>query len=379
MKAIDELKERIIVTEGYHKPSGAPYCDNDMAVMRGLIKLLEKQVKLPLLSEEYLKEIAASIDKIRNLGRETIKPEKPEEKQGTSGLEDHEGLLYRHLGREDHAMLDAQYVVVSKKDWEQARAIIADTAEEAAKLKRNNERMREELKDLMFGEKTAETEEEASPKTLRVQQLEQENKGLLEQIEMLARYFREEEPEVGKFGDGIGATTVETAISMMREGERELRKRAKKDAEEERKRIPIVRLSSPEKILEDAGWRNVVVINLASYCHLLEKAGIQKKDQTFSQWLFGVDPGTPSGDVGVTITVNRETLKKTKTYSDWKVTVTASPIEPPLEVKSKQLWQEERLDELCNAIGRYFDGGKKVPVEWHQEIADLGNVLKVGE
>ncbi len=44
---------------------------------------------------------------------------------------------------------------------------------------------------------------------------------------------------------------------------------------------------------------------------------------------------------------------------------------PPLGILHRKLWEEKRLDELCQAIFRYMQAELKIPVEWIQEYNEL--------
>lgn len=44
---------------------------------------------------------------------------------------------------------------------------------------------------------------------------------------------------------------------------------------------------------------------------------------------------------------------------------------PPLGLRPRIFWLHERRDEILQAIDRYMDAGKEIPVEWVQEYNDL--------
>lgn len=44
---------------------------------------------------------------------------------------------------------------------------------------------------------------------------------------------------------------------------------------------------------------------------------------------------------------------------------------PPLGLTPKRIRQEQRFQEVCAAIARYYDAGKKIPIEWVEEYNEL--------
>jgi len=44
---------------------------------------------------------------------------------------------------------------------------------------------------------------------------------------------------------------------------------------------------------------------------------------------------------------------------------------PPIGLMPRKLHLEQRLSDLCAAISRYFSSGKKIPVEWLNELNDI--------
>ena len=44
---------------------------------------------------------------------------------------------------------------------------------------------------------------------------------------------------------------------------------------------------------------------------------------------------------------------------------------PPLGIVPRKLWDEKRLTDLGDAIGRYMEAGEPVPQEWILELIDL--------
>ena len=51
--------------------------------------------------------------------------------------------------------------------------------------------------------------------------------------------------------------------------------------------------------------------------------------------------------------------------------VSNSAIRPPLGLVPKWVRQKERYYEVCEAIARYYDAGKKIPIEWIEEYNEL--------
>lgn len=51
--------------------------------------------------------------------------------------------------------------------------------------------------------------------------------------------------------------------------------------------------------------------------------------------------------------------------------VSGSAIRPPLGLVPKWVRQKERYYEVCGAIARYYDAGKKIPIEWVEEYNEL--------
>jgi hypothetical protein len=44
---------------------------------------------------------------------------------------------------------------------------------------------------------------------------------------------------------------------------------------------------------------------------------------------------------------------------------------PPLGIMPRNIWNLKRIDDLNNAINRYYEAGFKVPMEWLEEYNDL--------
>ena len=44
---------------------------------------------------------------------------------------------------------------------------------------------------------------------------------------------------------------------------------------------------------------------------------------------------------------------------------------PPLGIKPRFIWEEERIIEIKSAVFRYTEADRKVPVEWIEEYNDL--------
>jgi hypothetical protein len=51
--------------------------------------------------------------------------------------------------------------------------------------------------------------------------------------------------------------------------------------------------------------------------------------------------------------------------------VSNSAVRPPLGLVPKWVRQKERYYEVCGAIARYYDAGKKIPIEWIEEYNEL--------
>lgn len=51
--------------------------------------------------------------------------------------------------------------------------------------------------------------------------------------------------------------------------------------------------------------------------------------------------------------------------------VSNSVARPPLGLVPKLVRQKERYYEVCGAIARYYDAGKKIPIEWVEEYNEL--------
>ena len=51
--------------------------------------------------------------------------------------------------------------------------------------------------------------------------------------------------------------------------------------------------------------------------------------------------------------------------------VSNSAVRPPLGLVPKWVRQKERYYEVCGAIARYYDAGKKIPIEWVEEYNEL--------
>ena len=44
---------------------------------------------------------------------------------------------------------------------------------------------------------------------------------------------------------------------------------------------------------------------------------------------------------------------------------------PPLGIMPRYIWNLKRIDDLNNAINRYYESGLKIPMEWIEEYNDL--------
>lgn len=51
--------------------------------------------------------------------------------------------------------------------------------------------------------------------------------------------------------------------------------------------------------------------------------------------------------------------------------ISNSAVRPPLGLVPKWVRQKERYYEVCGAIARYYDAGKKIPIEWVEEYNEL--------
>lgn len=55
-------------------------------------------------------------------------------------------------------------------------------------------------------------------------------------------------------------------------------------------------------------------------------------------------------------------------------------IAPPLGLTPRDIYEEkknkERFHEVCSAISRYYNAGKKIPVEWIIEYNELVTIVK---
>jgi len=52
---------------------------------------------------------------------------------------------------------------------------------------------------------------------------------------------------------------------------------------------------------------------------------------------------------------------------------------PPLGLKPKKYWQRDRYLDICGAISRYYNVGRKIPIEWIEEYNELLDVIKENE
>ena len=50
-------------------------------------------------------------------------------------------------------------------------------------------------------------------------------------------------------------------------------------------------------------------------------------------------------------------------------------VKPPLGIKPRKLWLEERASELCGAIGRYINAGNPDVEEWRIELSEIMSLL----
>jgi hypothetical protein len=51
--------------------------------------------------------------------------------------------------------------------------------------------------------------------------------------------------------------------------------------------------------------------------------------------------------------------------------INKSLTKPLLGLVPKRVWQKERFYEVCGAIVRYYDAGKKIPIYWIEEYNEL--------
>jgi hypothetical protein len=63
-----------------------------------------------------------------------------------------------------------------------------------------------------------------------------------------------------------------------------------------------------------------------------------------------------------------DTNNPTKTESHATL---SSVIKPPLGLVPKWVRDKERFDEICAALSRYYNAGKKIPIEWVEEYNSL--------
>lgn len=50
-------------------------------------------------------------------------------------------------------------------------------------------------------------------------------------------------------------------------------------------------------------------------------------------------------------------------------------IKPPLGLKPRWIATQDRAQEVVNAMERYWDAGKSIPQEWHDELKELNKWL----
>lgn len=48
---------------------------------------------------------------------------------------------------------------------------------------------------------------------------------------------------------------------------------------------------------------------------------------------------------------------------------------PTLDLKPKQIWIEERFEEVCKAIAERYEALQIIPIEWIEEYNDLAAKL----
>lgn len=44
---------------------------------------------------------------------------------------------------------------------------------------------------------------------------------------------------------------------------------------------------------------------------------------------------------------------------------------PPIGLKPKYIWEQERLGEICDAVIRYYNEGLQIPIAWIEEYNEL--------
>ena len=59
--------------------------------------------------------------------------------------------------------------------------------------------------------------------------------------------------------------------------------------------------------------------------------------------------------------------------------LSGTPDKPPIGIKPKFIHDEQRLQELCNAIGRAIGRSKHIPIEWHREYNNLIHMRDTNE
>ena len=60
-----------------------------------------------------------------------------------------------------------------------------------------------------------------------------------------------------------------------------------------------------------------------------------------------------------------------ETIQDKSHALSSGVIKPPLGLTPKWVRDKERFYEICAALSRYYNAGKKIPIEWVEEYNSL--------
>ena len=47
------------------------------------------------------------------------------------------------------------------------------------------------------------------------------------------------------------------------------------------------------------------------------------------------------------------------------------PVKPPLGIIPKNIWKQQRMEDIREAVDRYLDANLRVPIEWIEEYNEL--------
>lgn len=64
-------------------------------------------------------------------------------------------------------------------------------------------------------------------------------------------------------------------------------------------------------------------------------------------------------------------MRPCKVCGSWQCQRPFGYAKPPLGLRPKYVWLQERRDEIMDAMNRYSHAGKVVPVEWIEELKAL--------